>query len=186
MQIPWRQNLKIFLICLLLAAGLCLQSGSVHPILHFLNVSFKLNFKINSKWKIKREMMRSIQKSFLLKGPQSWRYESVSCQFVLLLLCLNTTMAEGEGKLTAASASWDAWCLFHEVGWGTDMLLLDMYKWFCIESFLHHLVTVSLWCLHLSCCICLAHLTAFSCRSNVRNGWLCTTLSALPQSFLQF
>ena len=92
-----------------------------------------------------------------------------------LLVCFIITLFKyihgwgGGGQLTVASATWDAWCLFHQVGWGIDMLLLDMSsKWFpCIESFLHHLVTVSL--SHLEnrdILICLAHLTAFSGRSN--------------------
>lgn len=41
-------------------------------------------------------MTNYLEKSFLLRGLQSWLYKSTSCLFVLLLLSLNISIAEGE------------------------------------------------------------------------------------------
>lgn len=41
-------------------------------------------------------MTNYLEKSFLLRELQSWLYKSASCLFVLLLLSLNISIAEGE------------------------------------------------------------------------------------------
>lgn len=106
---------------------------------------------INSKWKINKKkwhtLSRKKKKSSLLRGLQSWLYKSTSCWFVLLLLGLNISMAEGEEgnwqklwlpamlngyftKLLVGLTCFSfAWALNDPLGWILSPLLID-----CLSS----------------------------------------------------